>query len=53
VTLSRNGEYVLVLDGASPNPVPYSFRLTTPKTITDALTLGALVTGTPPSLAKT
>ena len=46
MTLSRNGEYVLVFDGASPNPVPYSFRLTTPKTITDALTLGTLVTGT-------
>ncbi|MEO8428922.1 MAG: PA14 domain-containing protein, partial [Verrucomicrobiota bacterium] len=46
VALSRNGEYVLVLDGSSPNPAPYSFRLITGKTITNALTLGTLVTGT-------
>src|SRR6185436_14215632 len=45
VTLPLTGTYLLVLDGASPNPVPYSFRVIPFATQTQPLTLGSTVNG--------
>jgi hypothetical protein len=45
VTLSRTGEYLLVLFGGSPTPVPYSFRIVSVETTARDLTLGATISG--------